>query len=127
MHVPFTGLAMKQVPPQGDTIHGHFVPGGTRIGHSFVGVERSRAVFGADVDIFRPERWLGVTTEKRREMAQVVELVFGHGRWGCAGKPVALMELNKFYIEVSERCLRCSSCGAWASRLTLYIIDASIL
>ncbi|KAK9775191.1 putative Cytochrome P450 [Seiridium cardinale] len=23
---PFTGLIMKEVPPQGDTIHGHFVP-----------------------------------------------------------------------------------------------------
>lgn len=109
---------MKQVPPQGDTIHGHFVPGGTRIGHSFVGVERSRAVFGADVDVFRPERWLGIAAEKRREMAQVVELVFGHGRWGCAGKPVALMELNKFYIEVSQRERWCSSSEPRASRLT---------
>lgn len=92
---------MKQVPPQGDTIQGYFVPGGTRVGHSFIGVERSEDIFGNNVDVFKPERWLGIDPEKRREMAQVVELVFGHGRWGCAGKPVALMELNKIYIEVS--------------------------
>ncbi|KAF7541948.1 hypothetical protein G7054_g352 [Neopestalotiopsis clavispora] len=93
-------LSMKQVPPQGDTIQGYFVPSGTRVGHSFIGVERSEEIFGNNVDVFKPERWLGIDPDKRREMAQVVELVFGHGRWGCAGKPVALMELNKIYIEL---------------------------
>ncbi|KAK6086080.1 cytochrome P450 [Seiridium cupressi] len=42
----FTGLIMKEVPPQGDTIHGHFVPGGTRIAQSFVAIERSKGLFG---------------------------------------------------------------------------------
>jgi hypothetical protein len=92
---------MKEVPPQGDTIHGHFVPGGTRVGHCFVAMERSEEIFGKDADVFQPGRWLGPDLDKRREMAQVVELVFGHGRWGCAGKPVAIMELNKIFVEVS--------------------------
>ncbi|KAH8201170.1 hypothetical protein TruAng_004638 [Truncatella angustata] len=101
INIPFTGLAMKEVPPEGDTIHGHFVPGGTRIAWSITAIERSKELFGEDAELFRPERWLNIEPNKKREMVQTVELVFGYGRWGCAGKPVAFMELNKVYIEVS--------------------------
>lgn len=101
MQIPFSGLLMKEVPPGGDTIDGMFVPGGTRIGHNTLALQRSAAVFGDDAEIFRPERWLEASAEKAREMTAVVELVFGHGRWMCAGKSVAFMELNKIFVEVS--------------------------
>lgn len=100
MQVPFTGLLMKEVPPEGDTINGMFVPGGTRIAHNTLGMQRSAAIFGDDVSIFRPERWLEASPEKSREMTTVVEMVFGHGRWMCAGKAVAFIELNKIFVEV---------------------------
>lgn len=64
-------------------------------------------MFGADADIFRPERWLedeeegSGAEEKVAEMRRVAELVFGYGRWGCAGKMLAFMELNKVIVEVS--------------------------
>jgi cytochrome P450 len=93
---------VKEVPPEGDTIHGHFVPGGTRIGTAALALQRSKDMFGVDVDVFRPERWLNIDADKKREMVQIVDMVFGYGRWGCAGKPVAFIELNKIYIEVSE-------------------------
>jgi cytochrome P450 len=101
MQIPFSGLVMKQVPPEGDTIDGHFVPGGTRIGHNTLGIMRRRDIFGEDADVFRPERWLGISPEKKQLMVQTTELVFGYGRWGCSGKPVAFLELNKVYVEVS--------------------------
>src|SRR5690348_8105258 len=91
---------MKEVPPEGDTIDGIFVPGGTRIGHNTLGIMRRQDIFGDDVDLFRPERWLNISPEKRQEMVQTTELVFGYGRWGCSGKPVAFLELNKVYVEV---------------------------
>lgn len=100
MQIPFSGLLMKEVPPEGDTIDGIFVPGGTRIGHNTQGIMRRRDIFGDDADIFRPERWLNISPEKRQEMVQTTELVFGYGRWGCLGKPVAFLELNKVYVEV---------------------------
>ncbi|KAL7622954.1 hypothetical protein AAE478_006633 [Parahypoxylon ruwenzoriense] len=100
INIPFSGLTMKEVPPEGDTIHGKFIPGGTRIAHSFLSVQRSTAVYGADAEVFRPERWLGIDAEKHREMVQTTELVFGYGRWGCSGKNVAFMELNKAYVEL---------------------------
>jgi cytochrome P450 len=94
---------MKEVPPGGDTLaDGRFLPGGTRIGQNVLGMQRRRDIYGDDADVFRPERWLGVARERRQLMVQTVELVFGYGRWGCLGKPVAFLELNKVFVEVSE-------------------------
>lgn len=62
---------------------------------------RKSAVFGKDTDVFRPERWLEATEDQRSEMRHTVELVFGYGRWACAGKPIAFVELNKIFVEVS--------------------------
>ncbi|KAI1454498.1 cytochrome P450 [Annulohypoxylon moriforme] len=100
MNIPFSGLTMKQVPPEGDTIDGKFIPGGTRIAHSFLSIQRSTAIYGPDADLFRPERWLNIDPEKRREMTNTTELVFGYGRFGCSGKNVAFMEMNKVYVEL---------------------------
>ncbi len=106
INIPFSGLTMKEVPPEGDTIDGKFVPGGTRIAHAFLSIQRSKDIFGPDADLFRPERWIGIDPEKHREMTQTVELVFGYGRWGCSGKVVAFIELNKVYVEVRYSFVR---------------------
>lgn len=103
---PFTGVPFKVVPPEGDTIDGKHVPGGTLIAPNFWATGRHRGVFGPDADVFRPARWLEVADrEQRAEMRRVAELVFGYGRWGCAGKMIALLELNKVFVEVSRLSL----------------------
>jgi len=117
-HHPFNGFPFKLVPPEGDTIDGRFVPGGTRIAPSYTTFTRLKSVFGEDADVFRPERWLpsrwragtgagveelewkGREKEKVAEMRRTVDLVFGYGRFGCAGRYVAFMELNKVFVEV---------------------------
>ncbi|KAI2619225.1 BcABA1, cytochrome P450 monooxygenase [Hypoxylon sp. NC1633] len=100
MRPPAPGLYPKSVPPEGDVIHGKFIPGGTAIGMNTSAVMRSTELFGADADLFRPERFMEVDEAARAEMERNVELVFGHGRWMCAGKPVAFMELYKIYFEL---------------------------
>ncbi|GKT97219.1 putative cytochrome P450 [Colletotrichum tofieldiae] len=90
----------KAVPPGGDTIAGIWVPGGTVIGHCHYGMMRNKKIFGEDVDIFWPERYL--YEPNGEEMQRTVELVFGTGRWMCVGKQVALMELNKIFWELAE-------------------------
>jgi len=109
MNVPFTGLVMKEVPAEGDTINGQFIPGGTRIGQNFLAVQRSTAVFGNDAEMFRPERWLNIEDTQLNQWKQHVELVFGSGRWGCSGKAVAFMELNKVYVEVSDSLIKAAT------------------
>lgn len=105
IHPPFTGLVMKKVPPGGENIKGQFVPGGTRIGHSTWAVQRNE-VFGEDVEVFRPERWIEADEGRKMKMEQCLDLVFGYGRWGCLGKVVAYIELNKVFCEVSRQLTR---------------------
>ncbi|KAJ0416782.1 cytochrome P450 [Aspergillus carlsbadensis] len=102
---PVVGLMQKVVPPGGDTLGGKFVPGGAQIGYSAWGVHRNPRVFGADADVFRPERWLGVEEDEERflAMSRTQELVFGSGRYACLGKQVALIEVSKAIAEIFLR------------------------
>ena len=97
-----TGQQAKQVPPGGDTVNGVFIPGGTSIAVNFSAILASKKFFGPDADVFRPERFIGLSGPDLAEMRRNVEMNFGNGRWMCAGKPLAFMELQKVYFEVSE-------------------------
>lgn len=99
---PGAGLLVKQVPPEGDTANGCFLPGGTDIGINTWAVMRNTEVFGEDGDIFRPERWLEATPEQLAKMEKSHEWVWGYGKYVCLGKSVALIELNKVFVEVSH-------------------------
>lgn len=103
---PVTGLMPVVVPPGGDVIRGVVVPEGTEIGWSAFGVQHSKNVYGVDAEFFRPERWLDFKDEGQlRTMNSTWELVFKYGKWQCLGRTVALMELNKVFVEVSSNLL----------------------
>jgi len=89
----------KKVLPSGDTINGMYVPGGARIGYGGFSILRNKKIWGEDADVFRPERLL--EGEKIKELELTWEVVFNAGRYQCLGKNVALMELNKVFVEVS--------------------------
>jgi cytochrome P450 len=95
-----TGIMSKVVPPEGDTINGIFIPGGTEIGKNDWGIQRDASVFGEDSMVFRPERWLEAHGEELEKMERSLGLVWGYGKYSCLGKNIALMELNKCYFEV---------------------------
>ena len=101
IHPPNFSLTSKRVPSEGDTLHGQFVPGGTEIAQNSWSLLRNEGIFGKDVDVFRPERFLEVDKEKRVEMERVTELLFGYGRWMCPGKFIAFLEISKVVFEVS--------------------------
>lgn len=52
------------------------------------------AVFGADADIFRPERWLEATDQQWREMDRA-SLAFSYGPRICTGRHLANIEMKK--------------------------------
>lgn len=98
---PASGPFFREVPPGGDEINGIFVPGGTQIGSSPLGIHHSKERFGEDAEHFRPERWLEETDDDRLAvMNSTVDLVFHYGKYQCLGKPVAMMEFNKIFVEV---------------------------
>ncbi|KAI9435562.1 putative P450 monooxygenase [Lactarius indigo] len=83
------GAALPRVvPPEGATIGGTFVPGGTVVSQWFLCVLRSPAIF-TDPDVFIPERWLG-------EDAKTLEtwlVSFSKGPRSCLGINLAYCEL----------------------------------
>jgi len=111
-----TGLMSKVTPPEGDTINGVFVPGGVNIGSNLWSILRSTETFGQDSDYFRPERWLEASPEIYTHMERVGELIWGYGKYKCLGRSVALMELNKIFVEV---CSKNQVCGSPDRRLTV--------
>ena len=99
---PITQLRERVTPSGGDTIDGRFIPGGTFIGINARGAQRNQDVYGSDADVFRPERWLRADQEKLKEMEMVHSLIFSYGNSKCLGIPIAMMNLNKIFVQVGS-------------------------
>lgn len=82
------------------------MPEGTEIHMNFVSMLMNPEVFGADAEVFRPERFLECDERQKNYMLKTIDLSFGHGRWLCLGKSLAILELNKIFVEV-----RCTNPG----------------
>ena len=92
---PAPGLPLERItPPSGVEISGQHIPGGTIVGCSAWVVHKRADVFGADVDAFRPERWLEADKEQLKEMNGSM-LQFGSGARTCIGKNISLLEMYK--------------------------------
>ncbi|GFG26524.1 pisatin demethylase [Aspergillus udagawae] len=129
---PIGLLASKIVPKGGATINGFFMPEGSNIGVCTMGIQRSKEIFGEDADEFRPERWLNIgegEAEKARErkMRGTVDLVFASGKYTCPGRPVAMMELNKIFVEVSSFSSKIRHCSLANSLEVLRKYDITLV
>ncbi|EAW15320.1 cytochrome P450 [Aspergillus clavatus NRRL 1] len=100
------GIAMnfeRIVPAEGFTLpDGRFIPGGTTVGINPAVTNRDPGVFGGDVDVFRPERWLRGAGEdqaqfqaRHRRMKDTCDFVFGGGGRICMGRYLAMLEIYK--------------------------------
>lgn len=103
---PLFGLQSKMAPPEGETFNGLYFPGGCEIAICPAAVTRRKDVFGEDVNVFRPERWIDADEVTRTKYERTVDCVFGTGRFGCLGKGVAMLELNKVFFEYATMKLR---------------------
>jgi hypothetical protein len=112
---PAPGLLMERVVPKGGVeIAGRWVQGGTVVGCNAWVLHRRSEVFGEDVEVFRPERWLvdpkksKEEEEKRvREMGGTM-LHFGMGSRTCIGKNISLLEIYKLVPTFLRRFEVCS-------------------
>ena len=92
---PLVNLPLERVVPAGGAaIAGHFFRQGTTVGVLPSVIHRNEAVFGKDVEAFRPERWLEVGPEKLRVM-EATFMGFSRGKRVCLGQHIALMQLKK--------------------------------
>lgn len=92
---PAAGLPLERVvPPQGVTICGEFIKGGTIVGCSAWVIHRRPEIFGEDVDNYRPGRWIEADAVQLKEMNGTM-FQFGAGPRTCIGKNISLMEIYK--------------------------------
>ncbi|KAL4974569.1 cytochrome P450 [Aspergillus desertorum] len=102
---PVANIFPRDVPKGGDTVvvdgETVFLPGGVCIGYSAYAMHRSEEIYGEDAKAFRPERWLEESNPtKMAIMVRTNDLIFGHGKFQCLGKPVAQIEIGKMVFEL---------------------------
>jgi cytochrome P450 len=100
MYPAITQLRERVVPPEGDNLHGMYVPGGTFValnGQS----SQSDPIYGSDLETYQPERWMTDDTVLLAKMQRDLDLNFGYGTSKCLGTNVAQTEMNKIIFEVS--------------------------
>lgn len=92
---PAAGLPLERVVPvDGMEICGQLIPGGTIVGCSAWVIHRRPEIFGEDVEVYRPERWLEANKESKRSMEGCM-IQFGMGPRTCIGKNISLLEIYK--------------------------------
>ncbi|SMR42047.1 unnamed protein product [Zymoseptoria tritici ST99CH_3D1] len=122
---PAPGLILERVvPASGMDILGTHVPGGTIVGCNAWVLHRRPEVFGADVNAFRPERWLEAKPDQLREMKASM-FQFGAGARTCIGKNISLLEMYKLvptFLRNFEVTLedRVKTTNAWFVRMEFH-------
>lgn len=102
MYPPLFGMRIKLAPKGGDTYNGVFYPEGTELGVTDSATCRKKSEWGEDVDIYRPERFSEADEKTRQRYDMIVSSIFGSGKWTCLGRHIAMMELQKTFVEVSQ-------------------------
>jgi len=95
---PVPWIPSRVVPPGGDTVDGHFIPGGTYVSTGYVSAARSPDNF-KNPEEFRPERWLtvnGVPSGDNLEASQPFSL----GSRVCIGKQLAWTEMRLMLAKI---------------------------
>jgi cytochrome P450 len=106
IHPPVCDIFSRISPPTPTTITisntAYSIPANTLIGYSAWSMHRTNTtLYGADAPTFRPERWLTTDDPERlTQMKRTNDMVFGHGRWVCPGRQVALIEIHKVVFEL---------------------------
>lgn len=102
LHPAVGQMLERVVPEEGAQFGQHWLPPGTIVGINPWVVSREKAVYGEDVDDFRPERWLDATPEAAKYMQRNF-LAFGSGGRSCLGKNISLLEMSKLVPELLRR------------------------
>jgi hypothetical protein len=110
---PAAGLPLERIVPEpGVEIAGRYVKGGTIVGCSAWLIHRRPEIFGTDVDVYRPERWLvdeSLPESERAERERRIREMNGHmfqfgmGPRTCIGKNISLLEMYKVVPSLLRR------------------------
>ncbi|CZR66373.1 uncharacterized protein PAC_16274 [Phialocephala subalpina] len=95
LHASIGFVLERVVPDGGVTFEGRFLPAGTKVGCNPRVIHRDKGIYGADADVFNPDRYLNASAEQKREM-EAVSLRWGGGIRKCPGDKMAMVAMAKF-------------------------------
>ncbi|KAK0618676.1 Benzoate 4-monooxygenase, partial [Lasiodiplodia hormozganensis] len=111
---PVSAGLSRTIPPEGMTIDGHWIPGGTSVAVAAYTAHRNPSVFPQPEE-YRPDRWLG---KKTSEM-QAAFIPFSTGSRGCIGRNITYLEQTVMiatatcrvrHIKCDEKKPICNNC-----------------
>ncbi|KIX07335.1 uncharacterized protein Z518_01988 [Rhinocladiella mackenziei CBS 650.93] len=102
LYPPHTTNIHRMVPAEGRLLDGFYLPGGVKVGTSSYVVHMNSEVFGAEVQTWRPERWLIEDANQIRKMDHTL-WAFGSGARGCVGKHLAMVEMKLLLSAIYTR------------------------
>jgi len=89
-----SALGLPRLVPQGGmTVEGVTFPEGTVLSVPSYTIHRDTDVWGSDIETFRPERWLGLDSDKK-ELVNRTFNPFSVGPRACVGRNLAFLELQ---------------------------------
>lgn len=101
LHAPAASAFPRSVAPGAETVIPELsapLPVGTIISSNPYVLGRSKEIWGGDADLWRPERWLGTDSERKKQEEKFV--VFSKGARGCLGKDLTFLILAKAVASV---------------------------
>lgn len=102
LNPPVPSGVSRTSPPEGITLdNGTFIPGGIDVLFPLWASSHDPRWFDSP-DEFRPHRWLDSSPEELAKMKAVFH-PFWLGRYGCAGKPLAMVQLRDVAAAVVRR------------------------
>ncbi|KAE8331454.1 cytochrome P450 [Aspergillus sergii] len=89
----------RRTPPEGISVDGSVVPGGTQISVNTMGTQRDERHF-TNPDEFLPERWIDAERPKTYNHDTRAFIPFTVGQFACLGKNLAYQEIRLFMAVV---------------------------
>lgn len=93
----------RYVSTGGMLINGIWIPPKTEIAANPYPIHRDKRIFGKDANIFRPERWLEDPAQIK--LMDKYDFAWGYGSRKCIGKSLALLDAQKFCVQVNRSLL----------------------
>lgn len=101
LHAPFSSAFPRSIAPGAESIIPELskpLPLGTIVSSNPYVLGHSKEIWGGDAESWRPQRWLGTDSERKKQDEKFV--VFSKGARGCLGKDLAMLMLVKAVASV---------------------------
>ncbi|KAH8824006.1 cytochrome P450 [Flagelloscypha sp. PMI_526] len=83
----------RNVPPGGFVVHDQYFVEGTTLSVPSKMLNHDVTIWGDDVEVFRPERWLEPESKEKTERERAFQ-PFSHGPRACIGRNLAMLEMS---------------------------------